>query len=280
MEEYIRNRQGLALFCRIQGGGARTILLIHGASVDADFFTDLSALLSRRYRVISYDRRGYSRSQRAEECGLQAQADDAADLLRRMADGPAAVIGCSLGALAAMKLTEQYPQLVSDVLLHEPPLLCMGDVTPAEDAVWRETRRLVGEGAYRKALMRFLMLNNGAQDDRARPYTPEEIDLSLRNGTFFMEHEFLQQMFLEEEAYGIPRLREHGRVRCLVGDSGRAHFAARSTVLLAGRLGISPFYVPGEHNAARDLPAEFAAAVTGLLELGTDLTAPREGGRP
>ena len=269
IETWLTNREGMHLFCRIQGSRP-PILLIHGSMVDADFFSGLSAYLRNSYQVITYDRRGYSRSDPAEDCSIPAQVNDAEDILRQAAQGPAVVVGCSLGALIAMRLAVNHPELVSTLFLHEPPLLCFPDILdPEEGEDWRDMKALVQAGRYRKAMYRFLTMTGRHPDPRARAYSAEELDRLMRNGTFFMEREFISAFFADEAYYGIPALQRRPDTYCLAGDSSGRSYTAQAAVRLAEQIICPLVYVPGGHNGARDLPCEFAAMLLGLLSMGT-----------
>lgn len=61
------------------------LLLIHGVACDSEFFRETSKLLAETFTVISYDRRGYSRSIAAEgenDFSVWAHAEDAAEIIR------------------------------------------------------------------------------------------------------------------------------------------------------------------------------------------------------
>ena len=276
MEAYLTNREGRRLFCRREGEGP-PLLLIHGAMVDADFFADAAGLLSAAFTVITYDRKGYSRSEQSDACTLQAQADDAADVLRGLADGPAIVVGCSLGATIAMKLAAQYPCMVSALLLHEPPLLCIpGTLAPEEADELEAVSALVKRAEYRKALLRFLLSVSSAQEE-SRPYPPEKLEIHMKNGLRFMEREFFDLFLADSDACGIPELSGRKNIYCLRGTSSAARYAGRAAAALARQIGGKLLYVPGGHNAARDMPAEFAAAIAGLWLLNEETNAQQDG---
>lgn len=83
MEYQVETAHG-TLFCRREGSGP-LLLLIHGVACDSEFFRQASAILSEKFAVISYDRRGYSRSIPAEgetDFSVWAHADDAAEIIR------------------------------------------------------------------------------------------------------------------------------------------------------------------------------------------------------
>ncbi len=83
MEYQVKTAHG-TLFCRREGSGP-LLLLIHGVACDSEFFRQASEILSEKFTVISYDRRGYSRSVPTEgetDFSVWAHADDAAEIIR------------------------------------------------------------------------------------------------------------------------------------------------------------------------------------------------------
>lgn len=83
MEYEIETAHG-RLLCRREGSGP-ILLLIHGVACDSEFFRETSKLLAETFTVISYDRRGYSRSIAAEgenDFSVWAHAEDAAEIIR------------------------------------------------------------------------------------------------------------------------------------------------------------------------------------------------------
>lgn len=149
MEYQVETAHG-TLFCRREGSGP-LLLLIHGVACDSEFFRQASAILSEKFTVISYDRRGYSRSVPAEgetDFSVWAHADDAAEIIRAELERELAekqqgilsekeeagtqnkvnesqndgvfVAGCSAGGAVTAALATKYPELVRQVFLHEP----------------------------------------------------------------------------------------------------------------------------------------------------------------
>lgn len=123
--------EGGALEYTVQGDG-EPVLLIHGSHV-ADAFLPLAeepALAD--YRLIRYHRRGFAGS--AAHVGPFSIADQAADalaLLRHLGVSRAHVVGHSYGAVTALQLAHDNPDLVHSVSLLEPPLL----MVPSAEAV-------------------------------------------------------------------------------------------------------------------------------------------------
>jgi pimeloyl-ACP methyl ester carboxylesterase len=109
------------LFYTTQGSGS-PLLLIHGTGMNADMWGSVVSTLAARYQVITYDRRGHSRSPGSPSTDYQRHADDAAALLHLLAIPVVTVIGWSAGGIIAIDLAVRYPQCVGSLLLDEPPL--------------------------------------------------------------------------------------------------------------------------------------------------------------
>ena len=90
---------GIRLHYEEHGSGT-PILCIHGGGSSALMWADAVKELARLGRVIAYDRRGCTRSERPEpyeRTSVAEQADDAAALLDALTAWPAVVIGRSYG---------------------------------------------------------------------------------------------------------------------------------------------------------------------------------------
>jgi pimeloyl-ACP methyl ester carboxylesterase len=109
----------------VEEGQGPALLLIHGTGGDCDIWKPLAARLATGHRVIRYDRRGFGRSERrpwGRKLYYRHHADDAAALLESLGAAPASVLGWSAGGIVALALAAFHPQLVSRVVVFEPPL--------------------------------------------------------------------------------------------------------------------------------------------------------------
>jgi esterase len=112
---------GVRLYYEEHGQGA-PILCIHGGGGSALMWGDAVEELARLGRVIAYDRRGCTRSERPEpyeRTTVAEQADDAAALLGALAAAPAVVIGRSYGGAVAVDLALRHPDRVRALVLLE-----------------------------------------------------------------------------------------------------------------------------------------------------------------
>jgi pimeloyl-ACP methyl ester carboxylesterase len=110
------------LVVRDTGGTGISVLLIHG-SLAKDFLLPLGEALTTtgKFRVISYDRRGYGcRPARAQD--MEREAEDASEVLRQLGIGNAHVFGHSTGGSIALQLAHQSPDQVASLLLGEPDI--------------------------------------------------------------------------------------------------------------------------------------------------------------
>ena len=111
---------GIRLYYEEHGQGV-PILCIHGGGSTALMWADAFDELARLGRVIAYDRRGCTRSERPEpyRTSVREQADDAAALLELLDAPPAVVIGRSYGGAVAIDLALGYPESVRALALLE-----------------------------------------------------------------------------------------------------------------------------------------------------------------
>ena len=115
---------GIRLYYEEHGEGI-PILCIHGTSSSAMAWQRSFADLARLGRVIAYDRRGCTRSERPDPyltSSMSEHADDAAALLSALSATPAIVIGRSYGGEVAVHLALHYPEHVRALVLLEGAL--------------------------------------------------------------------------------------------------------------------------------------------------------------
>lgn len=112
---------GVDLYYEDRGQG-QAILLIHGNGATAELWGQTADELARTNRVITYDRRGFGRSEHPPVKDFRRHTDDSAALLRELQAAPARVVGWSGGGIVALDLAVRHPQLIASLVLEEPPL--------------------------------------------------------------------------------------------------------------------------------------------------------------
>ena len=126
---------GVRLYYELTGSHGDPLVLIHGAWGDHSVWDAVVSGLSENFRVLTYDRRGHSRSEKA---AIQGKTDvDAADvsaLLGILGLAPAHVVGNSAGAIISLKLAIREPSVLRSLSVHEPPLFQLLAGEPSSEA--------------------------------------------------------------------------------------------------------------------------------------------------
>ena len=170
---------GVRLYYEIHGGG-EPLVLVHGSWGDATRWRSVVPGLAESFRVLVYDRRGHSRSERPDSPGsVDEDGDDLAALLETLDLAPAHVVTNSYGGNIALRLATRRPEIFRSLSCHEPPLwsLLEGDPEAQEilqqgarslDAVGRRIADGDHEGAARQ-FVEEVAFGPGAWDNELPP---------------------------------------------------------------------------------------------------------------
>ena len=115
---------GAGLYVERRGDGP-PLLMIAGGGGDGGALATLAGILAASYTVITYDRRGNSRSPLYHDpvkITIAGQSADAVAVLRASGFDSARIFGNSGGAIIALDLAAHHPHAVDVVVAHEPPL--------------------------------------------------------------------------------------------------------------------------------------------------------------
>jgi pimeloyl-ACP methyl ester carboxylesterase len=131
-------------------GAGDPLVLVHGSWVDHHTWDPVVPGLAASFRVVTYDLRGHSRSERPPgPVARTRHEDDLAELIEALEAGPVTIAGNSYGAAIALGLATRRPELVAGVVVHEPPLMAAAMGNPGAAAALAETeatfRRVVEE---------------------------------------------------------------------------------------------------------------------------------------
>ncbi|MFJ4785286.1 alpha/beta fold hydrolase [Streptomyces sp. NPDC088794] len=114
---------GVGLYREVVGDGD-PLVLVHGSWDDHYAWLRVRDAFAERFRVLVYDRRGHSRSERPPGQGTRFEdEEDLAALITALGSGPAYVAANSFGASTALGLAARRPELFRGLTVHEPPLL-------------------------------------------------------------------------------------------------------------------------------------------------------------
>lgn len=154
---------GVRLYYELHGSG-EPLVLVHGSWSDADTWGFVLARLAESFRVLVYDRRGHSRSDRLGTPGsVDEDGDDLAALLEALDLAPAHVVANSFGANIALRLACRRPEVFRSLSCHEPPLWSLLEDDPASLALLQRgaaslesVGRRIAEGDHEGAAEQFV----------------------------------------------------------------------------------------------------------------------------
>jgi pimeloyl-ACP methyl ester carboxylesterase len=254
---------GAEIYHEVRGSGP-PVLFIPGTTGDAGHFGQVAELLADEFTVVTYDRRGNSRSPRPagwDRTSMDEQADDAAGLIRALGLGAAAVFGTSGGAVILLNLLLRHPEALRGAIVHEPPLVPV--LSNAEEVgvmVQSMTEEGLSSVGPRGTMEMFIRQNAG--DENVENLQPELRERMLGNAeTFF---------FVELEGFVsyVPDARALAGVKVPVQttagtDSRDVYYEA--TEWVARQLGTELREISGGHTPYFDRPEDLAKEIRPFL---------------
>lgn len=261
------------LYYTIRGDGP-PLLILQGGSGNADGSEDLANQLSGDFTVITYDRRGLSRSTpiQAERYDIASHAADAARLIGALSDKPVFAFGSSIGALIGLELTAHHGAHVRTLIAHEPPVLQLLPEVEREEALRRHTEVLetFQQDGIPVAMKLMVALSGVDINDRE----PEVPAAALAADPQIAALRFTDlRHFLTFDVPAVTRYQPDiaafhaagSRIIPAVGSSSPATMPYHCATALAAALGVSVAEFPGGHSGYILRPKAFAAKLTELL---------------
>jgi pimeloyl-ACP methyl ester carboxylesterase len=255
------------LYHEVRGSGPA--LLITGGTGDAGEWANLAPTLAEECTVVTYDRRGISRSPRPDSwtaTSMAEAADDLAALLRALDLTPAVVVGHSGGASVACGLVVRHPEVVRQAVLFEPPLLAV--VPQGQQMVAGMRARIepaMAEGGPRRAMEVFIRGNAGDEvaDQWFESLDPTGRDRILDNGAVFFPIELPAfAAFVPDRegmrASGVP-------LTVAVGAENRDTWYGAAAAWLAEGTGADLVELPGGHGGFVSHPQAFIELVRRIV---------------
>jgi acetyltransferase/esterase len=250
---------GGTIYYRTEGTGP-PLVLIGGGPSNADTLGALAGHLAFGHTVITYDRRGYSRSRLddpSQPASISVHAGDVRHVLDDVNAGPTSLFATSAGALIGLELTASHPDTVARVIVHEPPL---AQLVPADD------RASFDVDLDRDDAGRALdQIAESIGVTRGRSLTGSSDRPEVRRGDveLFIHRDVpaIANYQLDLERITSPT----DRIIVTASEDGREFYPHRCARALAAALGTPLIELPGNHAAMITHPAEFAARLAPLL---------------
>ena len=112
-----------ATYACVLGSGEPTVVLAAGAGLTSRTWSELSAVLASSWRVVTFDRAGFGRSDPGPLPRTPARiARELHALLERLEiGGPLVLVGHSMGGLHVLSFARQYPEEIAGIVLLDTP---------------------------------------------------------------------------------------------------------------------------------------------------------------
>lgn len=260
---------GTKIYQEVRGNGP-SVLFISGATGDAGHFAQVADLLADEFTVVTYDRRGNSRSPRPAgwtATSIDEQADDAAALVEALGLAPIAAFGTSGGGAILLNLILRHPEVLRGTIVHEPPLVPV--VSNADELMAGLQSMMEDEmarGGPRGAMESFIRWAAG--DAAFDGLDPELRERMLGNAEVFFGVEmeaFASYLPAPEALAGVklPVVVSAGEENRDASSSG--HYLYEASDWLAKVRGAELEEVPGAHAPYFTQPKEFAETLRPIL---------------
>jgi pimeloyl-ACP methyl ester carboxylesterase len=274
---------GVGIRYEQSGTDGPPVVLVHGSWGSHHNWDQVAPRLAERFRVVTYDRRGHSESERPSGQGsIHEDVADLAALIEHLDLAPAFVAGNSWGAIITLRLAIARPDLVRAIACHEPPLIAL----IADDP---EVRPIAEEVRKRLAAV-FERLGAGDDEGGARLFVET---VAMGPGMWDKLPPLLRRTFVEngptyldesrdpdQQSIDLDRLRTIS-VPALIshGDQSPRMFPAIARIVAASIPGSEELLFPGAgHIPHATHPAEYVEALGAFINASS--TEPVAKGTP
>ena len=235
----------------------RPPLFMIGQPMDASGFGTLASHFPDR-TAITYDPRGLGRSTRKDgrvDNAPTVQADDVHAVIEALGVGPVEMFASSGGAVTALALVAAYPNDVTTLVAHEPPLLALlPDAAGAERARGgvRDAYEAKGWGAGMAAFIAMTSWRGEYTDDYFAQPAPDPAMFGMPAGDDGTRDDPL----LSDRSWAINGYRPDvdalraapTRVVIAMGEESAGTVTARTSAATAELLGQQPTVFPSHHG--------------------------------
>jgi pimeloyl-ACP methyl ester carboxylesterase len=232
-------------------------LVMIGQPMDASGFATLASLFPDR-TVVTYDPRGLGRSIRKDgrvDQAPEVQAADVHAVIEALGAGPVEMFASSGGAVTALALVAAFPDDVTTLVAHEPPLIpVLPDARAAERARAgvRDAYQDQGSGAGMAA---FIMMTSW-RGEFTDHYFAQPAPDPAAFGMVTADDGSRDDPLLSDRSWAVSSYRPDAdalvaaptRVVIAVGEESEGTFTGRTSVAAARLLGQQPAVFPSHHG--------------------------------
>lgn len=237
--------------------GGRPPLLLIGQPMTASGFSALASSFPDR-TVVTYDPRGLGRSTRDDGRVDQTPETQAADLhalIGALGAGPVEMFGSSGGAVTALALVTAYPDDVTVLVAHEPPLLAVLPDAAGAARARAGVRDAYEAKGYGAGMAAFIAMTSWREEYTGAYFAQPPVD-PAQFGLPAEDDGTRDDPVLSDRSWGISDYRPDfaalaaapARVVLAVGEESTGTCPARAAVVAAERLGQRPAVFPSHHG--------------------------------
>lgn len=258
----------------------RPVLLMIGSPMGASGFPTLASHFADR-TVVTYDPRGVERSTRSDDGELSPDqhAADLAALIEKLDAGPVDLFASSGGAVNALALMAQRPDLVKTLVAHEPPLAGILPDSLEALAACEDIYQSYQQGGTGPGMAKFIAIVS-YEGEIPADYTEQPAPDPAMFGLPTEDDGSRNDALIGQNLRGCTSYqpdfdalaKASDKLVLGVGEESGNQLAGRGGKAVAERLGLTPEVFPSNHGGflgdeygMPGKPAEFAAKLREVL---------------
>jgi acetyltransferase/esterase len=265
-------------------GGGPPLLMITGGGGDCAYYSLAASVLAKVYTVLTYDRRGNSRSRLHRAPAAISMAEQSADAIAVLAANgfsSARIFGNSGGATILLDLAAHHPEVIEAAVAHEPPVPALLPEPRDYLAIYDEVDRvLAAEGwlaAFKLFQLKIGLVPPGKPEaltalvEPAKVYPPgpllDQMTRLSRNWAYMMTYEVRSFIDYRPDVDRLTAGIAAGVMPLVLahGTATRDPTAIQMSRHAAEVLGTECVAFSGGHTSPVEIPAIFARELLALL---------------
>ncbi|MBF7019742.1 alpha/beta hydrolase [Staphylococcus sp. 18_1_E_LY] len=253
-------------------GKGPVLILIPGANGTGDIFLPLAERLKEHFTVVAIDRRDYGKSELTKplpevasnpdsDYRVKRDAQDVATLAQQLSAEPVYVLGSSSGAIVAMHVLKEHPDVVKEIAFHEPPI----NTFLPDSNYWKEKNDEIVNMALTEGLQKAMQyfgktLNIAPLDAKSMSQPVSENDedqkVQYERMMFWVEYEIRQYTHSDIKLSDLAQYKD--KTVLFNGTDSKGSFPQDVNFYINEETGIRLLDIPGGHLGYVQKPDGFA----------------------
>jgi pimeloyl-ACP methyl ester carboxylesterase len=240
---------GAKLCFDVVGSGPH-ILFVAGANGDAGIFYPIREQLRNYFTVVTYDRRGFSRSELIGDQDytnrIDTDVDDIYQMMKSLTNEKFVIFGNSSGAVVSLRYLVTHPETLSKALIHEPPLLAICPEKEEYRQYQYDIYNVYKTEGKDAALVKFADFYCNEEDKYLMQHSQGDTSLRTnKNSDYWFEYELRQYTLTEFDWEKVKACKD--KLIPIVGILNKGFFLYKPITHLANLTGTELFEISGSH---------------------------------